>query len=397
MDRRNFVHNALMASGAAITGPFLNFDGRKPGNETLRLGIIGTGDRGTGLIRLIVELGGMEVVAVSDIIPERLSQAQSLSGGAQGYEDYRSLLDNKEIDAVMVCTPFSLHDEMVLDAMDAGKHVYCEKTMVKGLDELQQVVDKVKSSGKVFQVGHQYHSSPLYNKARNMIREGYLGKITAYHCQWNRNGDWRRPVHDPKWERMINWRMYKEYSGGLTAELCSHQIDFINWVNDSHPEKIVGFGGVDYWKDGRETYDNVHLLFEYPDGLDASFVCTTTNSYEDYKIRVLGEKGTIILDYTSGVIIAEPNEYREKGLVDGVSGATIQAWKDGKSTPIDAPGNDPTLDALRQFYHSIVDDAPVISDLKSGAITAKCVNIALEALYSEEVKHWSEYDELNFG
>lgn len=184
---------------------------------------------------------------------------------------------------------------------------------------------------------------------------------------------------------------------GLTAELCSHQIDFINWVSGSHPAKISGFGGIDYWKDGRETFDNVHLLFEYPDGLDASFVCTTTNSYEDYKIKVLGEKGTIILDYTRGHIYAEPNEYKAKGIVDGVSGATVQTWKKGEAVAIDAPGNDPTLDALKQFYYALADGSPVISDIVSGAMTAKCVHISLDALHSEEVKHWEDYPELNFS
>ncbi len=183
--------------------------------------------------------------------------------------------------------------------------------MAKGIREIQAVITKASSVDMVFQTGHQYHSSPLYNKARSIIQSGYLGEITAFECQWNRNGDWRRPVPDPKWERLINWRMYKEYSGGLVAELCSHQIDFINWVLDDAPGKITGFGGIDHWQDGRETYDNVHLLFQYPNGVDASFTCTTTNGFEDYKVKILGNKGTMILDYTSGVIFSESLDKKE--------------------------------------------------------------------------------------
>ena len=196
---------------------------------------------------------------------------------------------------------------------------------------------------------------------------------------------------------MINWRMYREYSGGLVAELMSHQIDFINWVTDSHPEQITGFGGIDHWKDGRETFDNVHLLYKYPSGLDASFECTTTNGYQDYQIKVLGSKGTIILDYTKGTIFSEAKGIKEKGLVDGVSGATMQAWEKGEGASIDAPGNDPTLDALRQFYESIANGAPVISSLQTGALTAKCVQISLDALYENQIKNWNQYPELLFS
>lgn len=196
---------------------------------------------------------------------------------------------------------------------------------------------------------------------------------------------------------MINWRMYREYSGGLVAELMSHQIDFINWVTAEFPSKITGFGGIDHWKDGRETYDNVHLLFQYPSGLDASFTSTTTNGFADYEIKILGSNATIILDYTKGMIYAEKKGISETGLVDGVSGATLNAWSKGEGAPIDASGADPSIDALKQFYDSIVDGSPVISDIVTGAQTAKCVHISLDALYQNEIKYWKDYPELKFS
>lgn len=367
------------------------------GQKQVNIGVIGTGDRGKGLMSLITQIDGLEVVACADVIPFRLTEGLSKAPKAKGYHNYNDLLNDKNVDAVMISTPFSTHDQIAIAALKAGKHVYCEKTMTKGLDETQRVLSAAAQSNKVFQTGHQYHSSPLYNRAVEIIQSGYIGEITSFESQWNRNGDWRRPVPDPKWERLINWRMYREYSGGLVAELMSHQIDFINWAMNSQPAKVTGFGGIDHWNDGRETYDNVHLLFEYPSGLDASFTCTTTNGYEDYQIKVLGSEGTMILDYTKGVVFAESRDLTEKGIVDGVSGATLQAWNSGKGTPIDAPGNDPTLDALKQFYNSIVNDAPVISDVKSGAQTAKCVQISLDALYDGKIKYWSDYPELEFS
>lgn len=394
INRRKFVQGGLVLSGALFTG----FNPLNNQQKKVKIGVIGTGSRGNGLINLMNKSGLFDVVACADILPFRLKQGLDLAPKAKGFSDYKALLEQKDVEAVLISTPFSTHDEIAIDSIKAGKHIYCEKTMVKGLDEIQKVLD-VKSNypNLIFQTGHQYHSSELYKKVREIIKSGYIGEVTAYECQWNRNADWRRPVPDPKFERMINWRMYKEYSGGLAAELMSHQIDFINWVTGSHPSRVVGFGGIDHWDDGRETYDNAHVLFEYPSGLDATFICTTTNGYEDYGIKILGSKATIKLDYTSAVIYAEDLKERAKGLVDGVSGATLKAWKQGEGARIDAPGNDPTLDALKQFHSSIVYETEVTSTINSGALTAKCVQITNDALYSGEVKHWKDYPQLRIN
>jgi len=394
-NRREFLKKATVLSACAVVeagGAYaLSAD-------PVNLGVIGTGGRGKGLIRRLMEgIGGLKVVAVADPIPFRLQEGIDAAGGVPGYLDYEELLADSRIDAVIIATPFSTHDELSIAALDAGKHVYCEKTMAKGMQEIQAVIDKVKSSELVFQTGHQYHSSPLYAAARDIIRAGYIGDITAYHSQWNRNGDWRRPVPDHRYERQINWRMYREYSGGLVAELLSHQIDFVNWVTDSHPAKIVGFGGIDYWRDGRETFDNVHLLMEYPNGLDAQYMATTSNAYDDYKLKVMGSKGTIILDYHKGEIFLEDMTAKKTGVVDGVSGATLKAWQTGVGAPIDAEGGQPSVSALRQFYQSIVHGAPVVSDVRTGAIASKCVQMSLDALYSGEIVYWRDYPELDFA
>ena len=398
INRRNFVRVSGIAAGGLLLGAcHVQKDPEPaktvidPQKKKIRIGVIGTGSRGNGLIRLMTTMGGFEVVACADVLPFRLEQGLASAPAAKGYSSYEALLEDKNVEAVIIATPFSTHDEVALAALEANKHIYCEKTMVKGIAEIQAVLEKASQSDLVFQTGHQYHSSLLYKKVREIIQSGNIGDVTSYECQWNRNGDWRRPVPDPKYERMVNWRMYREYSGGLVAELMSHQIDFINWVTSSFPAKITGFGGIDHWKDGRETFDNVHLLFQYPSGLDASFTCTTTNGHEDYQIRVLGSKATILLDYTHAEIYAENFDEKELGLVDGVTGATLKAWERGEGVPIKAPGNDPTIDALAQFHSAVVDGTNVISDIHSGATTSKCVQIALDALYDGEMKYWKDY------
>ncbi|SVA37199.1 uncharacterized protein METZ01_LOCUS90053, partial [marine metagenome] len=347
MKRRKFIKWGIFGSTGLLTYSS-GLTKRKAPSDTLNIGVIGTGDRGQALLSFINKTDGIDPVACCDILPFRLEAGLTIaskSGKVKGYEDYKKLLDNKDIDCVFISTPFSEHGHMAIDALDAGKHVYCEKTMVKGIEETKKVVDKVSSTEKIFQTGHQWHSSRLYTHVVEKIKEGDLGEIAAISCQWNRNGDWRREVPDPKWERLINWRMYKEYSGGLVAELCSHQMDITNWMLGSPPTKIMGTGGIDYWKDGRETYDNVHIIFEYPSGVKAKFTSLTTNALGDYQIKVLGKKGTITLDYREAWFYPEKKKDPEKGIIDGVTGASVK-WDEAKGYPIEIDHIDPTLQAI---------------------------------------------------
>jgi predicted dehydrogenase len=390
MKRREFVVKSGLASAAVATSTSVlgNMNRYSSANDMVNIGIIGTGDRGSGLTPFINQLDNFNVIACCDTLPFRLENGLGkVEGKAQGYKDYRKLLDNQDIDAVLIATPLNTHSKIAMDALDANKHVYCEKTMAKGYDGIQHLAGKVKSSNKIFQTGHQYHSSRLYTHVVRMIKNGTIGKITAFECQWNRNGDWRRPVPSPELERAINWRMYKEFSGGLAAELCSHQIDFANWVTESTPDKVMGLGGVDYWKDGRETYDNIHLLYNYPNGVKAKFTCLTSNSMDDYKIKVMGDKGTIILDYVKAWFYPEGKKNKEMGEVDGVSGATVK-WDEGKGYPLNIDHEDPSKQALRDFRDSIVNNIDPISNITTGANAAICVQMGLDALYNGKIVHW---------
>jgi predicted dehydrogenase len=138
-----------------------------------------------------------------------------------------------------------------------------------------------------------------------MIRNGALGKITFVRAQWHRNSSWRRPVADPKLERLINWRMYKESSGGLMAELASHQIDVANWAIGDTPTAVLGTGGIDYWKDGRETNDNVQAIFEYPGGQKAVFTCILSNAHYGFSEQIMGDQGTIEITIGKGMYFRE--------------------------------------------------------------------------------------------
>lgn len=391
MKRREFVLKGTLASFALATSTSMlgNFGSYRGANDTVNIGIIGTGSRGSGLIPLINQIKNLNVVACCDIVPSHLENGlKKVEGKAKRYSDYRGLLDNKDVDAVLVATPFSTHSQIGIDAMNAGKHLYGEKTQAKGYDAIHDLL-QAKNPKTVFQTGHQYHSSRLYTHVVDLIKSGKIGKIAAFDCQWNRFGDWRRHVSNPELEKLINWRLYKEYSGGLTAELSSHQIDFANWVLDSTPIQVMGTGGIDYWKDGRETFDNTHLIYSYPNGVEAKFTCLTTNARNDYQIKVMGSKGTIILDYTKAWFYPEGSfEKKEIGNVDGVSGATIQ-WEEGKGIPINVEHSDPSKQALMDFRDSIVNHTMPLSNHETGAKTAIAVQMALEAMYNKEIVKWN--------
>ena len=393
MNRKDFIiKSGILSTGVLVSGSALKNMAMNVGkNSTVNIGVIGTGSRGGGLIPFLNEIEGINVIACCDVLPFRLEEGLSkVKEAAKGYENYANLLDNKDVDAVLIATPFNTHAQIAIDAIDSGKHVYCEKTMAKGLQKINALVEKAASSKQIFQTGHQYHSSRLYSHVVKMIKNGEIGKVASFECQWNRNGNWRRPVPEPSLERAVNWRMYREYSGGMAAELCSHQIDFINWVLEENPKNIMGAGGVDYWKDGRETFDNIHLLFEYPSGVKAKFTCLTSNSLGNYQIKVHGSKGTILLNTTKAWIYYEKGDKKKITTVDGVSGATVNSHVQGKGFPIEVDHMDPSKQALVDFKTSILNNSKPISSLETGANTAVAVQLSLDAMYNKEIQNWKK-------
>lgn len=370
----------------------------KSAGAVIRIGIIGCGDRGKGIIRVLDQFPQkFKVVAICDVLDMRLNEAQKFvkNGDCIQYKDHRRLLDNKLVDAVVVAVPLYMHYPIAVDTLKANKHLYLEKTMTFTVQQALDLVKLVKSRPEqVVQVGHQYRYSPLYYRVKEMISKGYLGKVSQVDCRWDRNASWRRPVPDASLERQINWRMYKEYSGGLIAELLSHQIDFINWAFDTHPADFMATGGIDVYPDGRETYDNVQVMLRYPEqGMVGNFGATCGNSRDGYLFKIKGTKGTVSLLTDQGMFYPEKDLLKDKGIVDGVTGATRISWdKNGGTSILPDPTKDGTWYALNDFYEKIGSGALPDSNIYTGAKTAICVHLANQALYNKEIVHWkNEY------
>ncbi len=313
--RRNFI--GKVASGLAGTLAVSNVLGA---NERLRLGIIGAGDRGMQIVREAMACPNTDFVAFADIYTKRLEDAKKVAPNAKTYLDHRYLLDDKSIDAVLIATPQHLHCEHFTAALDAGKHVYQEKTMAFTVDHAKRMRAAYKKAGKrTVQIGHQSCSSGQVADASSFLATGNVGKITAIHSHMYRNTphgkpQWSRPVYpdmtsehilwkaflgeapqhefDPN--RYANWRFFWDYSGGNVYENMCHQLSFWYKVMKLQiPKSVNMVGGVYLWKDGREVPDTMNVAMEHPEEIlftwDSGFGNNQLGSTED----VLGTDGTI--------------------------------------------------------------------------------------------------------
>ncbi|MBP6963353.1 MAG: Gfo/Idh/MocA family oxidoreductase [Armatimonadetes bacterium] len=305
LNRRDFLKGS--AAAAMTLGVSARAFSQQSNEQEVRCGFIGVGTEGSMLLGKLLRVPGVTVAAVCDIYPPNLKKGLRIARGARGYEDYRWMLERDDLDAVLIATPLYLHAPMSIAAMQSGRHVFCEKMMAYSIKDAKAMLRTSLDTGKYLQIGHQRRYNALYNHAYKLIQQGVLGKITHVRCMWNRNGSWRRAVPDPQFERLINWRMYSEYSQGLMAELASHQTHVVNWFLGSTPVSVMGMAGIDYWKDGREVYDNVNVLFEYPEGVKLYYQSLTTNQYDSCYEQFMGDKGTLVVTPGKAQLFKEPS------------------------------------------------------------------------------------------
>lgn len=393
MERRTFVRNSALLAGAILVPEVAIFGMDSP--KVIRIGVIGCGNRGRGIIHLLDKLADkFKVTAICDTLDFRLAQAKKIKPSARGYSDYRKLLDDKNVDAVVVALPLHLHYPVAVAVLNAGRHLYLEKTMTYNIEEALALVELSKQKPhQVLQVGHQYRYSPLYYRVKEMIAKNELGKVSQIECRWDRNHDWRQAVPKPSLERQINWRMYKAYSGGLVAELLSHQLDFINWAFDTHPQEVFATGGIDIFKDGRETFDNVQVTARYEgkNSMVGNFGATCGNSKDGFLFKIKGTLGTISLLTNEGIFYPEPSAKVQNSTVDGVTGASKIGWtKDGGIPILASPTEDGTWYAFNEFYDCVQTQKLPDSNVITGARTAISVHLANEALYDRKIVSWDD-------
>lgn len=299
-NRRDFIKtfSLLAASGTALSGvPWLNELMAQDNERTVKLGIIGVGSRGLYLLNILKEIPNLEMVAYCDDYEPHFNRTREILGpSARGYYDYRVMIEKEEMDGVVIATPLYEHARMTIDALNAGLHVFCEKAMAMTFEDCDSMVEAHILNNRILHIGHQRLFNIKYQQALKDISNGLIGPVTQIRAYWHRNNDWRRPVPSPELERKINWRLYDEYSLGLMTELASHQIQVANWILKEKPECVWGTGSINHWKDGREVFDNVNLVYKYPGDTHLVYDSMTSNKKYGLEEQIMGPLGTLELE-----------------------------------------------------------------------------------------------------
>lgn len=311
---RQPVYGQTQAPSANVTGA----------NNRIILGVVGTGKQGTNHIKRLHEsatANNMRIGAVCDVYQKHLEGAIEATelDSTHGYREHERLLERQDIDAVLIATVDNWHGQITLDALDAGKHVYCEKPMSRYLQEGWDVYDKVRSTGRVYQYGSQYTADAVYHKAAEWIGDGMLGPLAwgqSAYCRNNpKNSEWTFPVdadatpenldwhrwlgNAPKipWtpEHYFSWHKYYAYNSGIIGNLLSHRFPplMLATGDPQWPRRVVCTGTREVSTD-REITDTTHILAEFPGGLSCVIVGTTVNEI-GLQDMIRGRQGTLYL------------------------------------------------------------------------------------------------------
>ena len=315
LSRRNFLQAG--ATLAAATGTVKSY----AANDRVQFGIIGAGARSHELMQALMQHQSAQIVGVVDAYKGRVERAlDRIGGGVKAYKNYQDILADKSIDAVVIATPDHWHKRMVLDAIAAGKDVYCEKPMTYTSSDGLEIMQAVRAAGRILQIGSQGMSSQLQRKAKEFIQAGKLGRVTIIRAAFNRNtasGAWIYPIppdaspQTVDWdmflgpapkrpfnlERFFRWRCYEDYSGGIATDLFVHLCTTIHFLMGARmPSKAVALGQLYRWKESREVPDTLNAILEYPEGFAVNLSSTFNNQASaEGSFQFLGTEGTVSL------------------------------------------------------------------------------------------------------
>jgi len=258
-------------------------------------------------------------------------------------------------------------------------------------------------------IGQQRLFDPKYLKAIEMIHSGVIGDVTGIRCYWFRNNDWRRPLPEPSLERKINWRLYKEYSGGLMTELATHQLQIGTWVLGMIPETVMGFGDIVFWKDGREVYDNISLIYRFPNGVKMTYDSIISNKFNGLEEQILGHKGTMELekgkyyfeDAKPAPGILQLINHVEHKIFDKISfagpswvpeTASVQ-WgeyvmdKVSSTSGASSVGadNDGSIELVEAFCHSVITGKPAVNLVEEAYYSSVLALLGIKAMEEQSI------------
>ncbi len=355
--RRDFIKKLSIGTAALTAAPMIitpkksnaailissrqqEKDSKVSANDTIQIAVIGAGGMGSANVNTALKIPGVKLVAACDLYDSRLEAAKERWGkDIFTTRDYHEVLGRKDIDAVIIGTPDHWHQTISIDAMNNGKHVYCEKPMVHKIEEGYDLIKSQKKNRVIFQVGSQGLSSLGNEKAKELLKNGAIGELNYAEGFWARNSpkgawqydippgandtniDWKRFLKNNEYIpfdplRFFRWRNYLDYGTGMSGDLFVHLFSSLHFITSSHgPNKIAAMGGLRFWKDGRDVPDVLLGMFDYPTtkahpGFNLSLRCnfvdgTSGTTY----LRLVGSEGS--MDVMWDKIVLRTNEKNE--------------------------------------------------------------------------------------
>lgn len=395
VSRRDFLKGAAAAGvGAASVGGYY-FGYKALEGAPVKAAIIGTGNEGCQAMIHEHNRSYIEYIGFCDIRPSQQERAkkefslhpqytQADVKKLKQYAEAKEIFADPEVEVVVIALPLWLHAPIAIEAMKAGKHVFCEKLMAHSVAECKEMCKVAREKNRLLAIGHQRHYSALYDNANFLIQSGFLGEIRHIRALWHRNNAVPRikkangvlvydpKTGDPEYERddqgnilyydswkppipevdrnvkyadfgyksldeLVRWRLYDRTGAGLMAELGSHQLDACSiFLGKQHPISVTGVGGKFFYTDPREVDDHVFVTFEFPgaktnDRVIVTYSSISTNAFEKYGEEVMGTKGTMIVEEEAQLMLYKENDPNTgKAIAQASTGITVEKTGGGK-------------------------------------------------------------------
>ncbi len=403
-------------------------------NNNIQIALIGCGGMGQGDARYATSLGGVKLVAACDLYDGRLAHMKEVYGaGILATRDYREVLARKDVDAVIVATPDHFHSRITIEALNAGKDVYCEKPMVQKIEQGKQVIEAQKKSGRILQIGSQYASSMVYQKARDLLAAGAIGKINMVEAWLDRNTaigawqysippdateqtvDWDRYLSDlaPRRafdaKRFFRWRNYRDYGTGVAGDAILHLLTGAHFATGAQgPTRVYATGGLRYWEDGRDVPDVMLAILDYPEfTLTLKVNFKAGGGVEDFGVRFVGSEGTMKTGFTELTLSRHPREaepgytidtfaraeqarflaeYRKQYPEQAANADSVRPDTTERFAP--PPSHNAHLEHHRNFYNAVRSRKPFFEDAVFGFRAAGPALLTNTSLWENRVCLW---------
>lgn len=414
IDRREFLKGTMASVAVLLTAEqFALGEGvaeSSAAGPPVKFGVVGLGQWGKEILSTLSKIPSAQITALCETYEPFLNKGKEIAPSANTYKDFRELVQSAEVEAVVVATPSHLHKDVVLTALEAGKHVYCEVPLATTIEDAKAIAQAAQASKQVFQGGIQGRSNLLYKHVHGFVKAGVLGNPALVHAQWNKKDSWRRMAPTPEREQEINWRLSNKTSPGLLGEVGIHHLDLINMYLNALPIAVTGFGAIINWNDGRDVPDTVQCVFEYPNNIRAAFSSTLASSFSSSYTLFQGSNASLLLRERRGWMVKEADSpllgwevyarkepcFEETGICM-IAEATklLEAGKEPSKEGAVEPTKEALYCALENFTKSIREGTkPACGALEAYQATVTAIKANEAVLAGGKVQYQPEWFEI---